>query len=120
LCVIVHFDISFATAIPTQIKTEGGTYTDHNNRDFVKTPIPGLATLSLDLLAQDVLEGDGVGGEFRDTLAQLLDSHLVLVEEEAELGLVVDVGLLFDVERSGVAGVELLGDRVLRVVELLK
>jgi hypothetical protein len=42
LCVIVHFDISFATAIPTQIKTEGGTDTDHNNRDFVKTPIPGL------------------------------------------------------------------------------
>ena len=80
----------------------------------------GLYNLCLDLLAQDVLEGDGVGGEFRDTLAELLDGHLVLVEVEAEVGLVVDVGLLLDVERAGVLGDELLGDVVLRVVELLK
>jgi hypothetical protein len=67
----------------------------------------------LDLLAQDVLEGDCVSGEFRDTLAELLDGHLVLVEEEAELGLVVDVALLLNVELAGVLGDELLGDFVL-------
>jgi hypothetical protein len=67
----------------------------------------------LDLLAQDILEGDCVSGEFRDTLAELLDGHLVLVEEEAELGLVVDVALLLNVELAGVLGDELLGDFVL-------
>jgi hypothetical protein len=76
--------------------------------------------LSLDLLAEDVLEGDSVSSEFRDTLAELLDGHLVLVEVEAELGLVVDVALLLEVERVGAVGVELLGDGVLRVVKLLE
>lgn len=67
----------------------------------------------MDLLAEDVLKGDGVSGEFRDTLAELLDGHLVLVEVEAEIGLVVDVGLLLDVELAGILGDELLGDVVL-------
>jgi hypothetical protein len=77
-------------------------------------------TLSLDLLAEDVLEGDGVSSEFRDTLAELLDGHLVLVEVEAELGLVVDVRLLLEVQLASVLCDELLGDLVLRVVELLE
>ena len=74
----------------------------------------------LDLLLEDVLEGDGVGGELGDTLAQLLDGHLLLVEVEAEDGLVVDVGLPLDVEAVGVRGIELLGDGLLRVVEVLE
>lgn len=80
----------------------------------------GCPGLCLDLLAQDVLERDGISSEFRDALAELLDSHLVLVEEEAELGLVVDVALLLDIERAGVLGDELLGDFVGGVVELLE
>jgi hypothetical protein len=71
------------------------------------------SNLCLDLLAENVLEGDGVGGEFRDTLAELLGGHLVLVEVEAELGLVVDVALLLEVEFAGILGDELLGDVVL-------
>lgn len=67
----------------------------------------------LDLLAQDVLEGNGISGELGDTLTELLDGHLVLVEVEAELGLVVDVALLLNVELAGVLGDELPGDVVL-------
>lgn len=74
----------------------------------------------LNLLAEDVLEGDGISGELGDTLAELLGGHLVLVEVEAEGSLVVDVALLLNVERVGVGGIELLGDGVGGVVELLK
>lgn len=76
--------------------------------------------LCLNLLAEDVLEGDGVSSEFRNALAELLDGHLVLVEVEAEGSLVVDVALLLNVERVGVGGVELLGNGLGRVVELLE
>jgi hypothetical protein len=85
-----------------------------------QTADTGIFILSLNLLAEDVLEGNGISREFRDALAELLDGHLVLVEVESELGLVVDVGLLLEVEVGGVAGVEFLGNRVLRVVELLE
>ena len=74
----------------------------------------------LDLLAEDVLEGNGISSEFRDTLAELLGGHLVLVEVEAEGSLVVDVALLLDVERAGVGSIELLRDGVGGVVELLE
>lgn len=50
-----------------------------------------------ELLLEDVLEGHSIGGELADTFAELLDGHLVLVEVEAEVGLVVDVGLLLEV-----------------------
>jgi len=53
------------------------------------------------LLAQDILQGDGISGELADTLAQLLHRHGVLVEVESEVGLVIDVGLLLDVEALG-------------------
>jgi hypothetical protein len=76
--------------------------------------------LCLNLLAEDVLERHRVGGELGNALAQLLDGHLVLVEEEAELGLVVNVRLLLKVERAGLGRIQLLGDIVLRVVELLE
>ena len=67
-------------------------------------------TLCLDLLAQDVLESDGVSSKLGDALTELLDGHLVLVEVEAELSLVVDVGLLLKVELASILGDELLGD----------
>jgi hypothetical protein len=62
----------------------------------------------------------GIGSKLADTLAQLLDSHLVLVEVEAEESLVVDVRLLLEVQRSGLGGVELLGDGLGGVDKLLE
>lgn len=76
--------------------------------------------LCLDLLLDDVLEGNGISGELGDTLTELLDGHLLLVEVEAEEGLVADVGLLLKVEAGGSGGVELLGDGGVGVEELLK
>ena len=61
-----------------------------------------MTNLCLNLLAQNVLQRHSVSSEFGDTLAQLLDSHLLLVEVKAEVGLAVDIRLLLDVERLGV------------------
>lgn len=74
----------------------------------------------LKLRPDDVLQGDSVGGELADALAQLLDGHLVLVEVKAEGRLVVDVRLLLNVKSRSGRSVELLGNRLCRVVELLK
>jgi hypothetical protein len=74
----------------------------------------------LDLLAEDVLEGDGVGSELADTLRELVDGHGVLVEVEAEEGLVLEVALLLDLELGDVLSLELLGNLVGAVVELLE
>lgn len=76
--------------------------------------------LRLDLLLDNVLEGDGVGGKLGDTLTQLLDGHLVLVEVEAEEGLIADVALLLEVEARRGGGVELLGDGLLGLEELVQ
>jgi len=76
--------------------------------------------LLLKLGLDDVLERDSVGGELADTLAELLDGHLVLVEVKAEAGLVVDVALLLDVKSAGAGSIELLGDRVAGVEEVLE
>lgn len=85
---------------------------------FIKS---NLSThLSGDLLLEDILKGDSVGSKLADTLAQLLDGHLLLVEVEAEQRLVANVRLLGDVEGRGVGGVELLGHAVVGVEELLK
>ena len=88
----------------------------------IKSPSPSLhePILRGELLLDDVLKGDGISGELADTLTQLLDGHLLLVEVEAEERLVADVRLLLDVERRGGGGVELLGDGVVRVDELLQ
>jgi hypothetical protein len=69
---------------------------------YHESSTPYGAGLCLDLLTQDVLERDSVGGEFRDTLAELLDGQLVLVEVKAEVGLVVDVALLLNIELGDV------------------
>jgi hypothetical protein len=74
----------------------------------------------LDLLAEDVLEGDGVGSELADALGELVDGHGVLVEVEAEEGLVLEVALLLDVELGDVLSLELLRNLVGAVVKLLE
>ena len=73
-----------------------------------------------ELLLEGVLKSHGVGSELRDTLAQLLSSHGVFVEVEAECGLVVDVGLLVKIEVGGLTGVELFGNRVGGVDEVFE
>lgn len=73
-----------------------------------------------ELLFDDLLEGDSISSELADTFPELLDRHLVLVEVEAECGLVVDVGLLLQVERGSGGSVELLGYCRAGVVELLE
>lgn len=78
------------------------------------------AYLRRQLLLENVLEGDGIGCKLADTLAQLLDGHLVLVEVESEEGLVVDVRLLLEVEGRGAGRVQLLGDGLVGVEELLE
>jgi hypothetical protein len=73
-----------------------------------------------ELLLEDVLEGHSIGGELADTFTELLDGHLVLVEVEAEVGLVVDVGLLLEVKGRGGASIQLLGDSLAGVEEVLE
>jgi hypothetical protein len=115
----LHFDILIHYSYKVHLHQDKlCTHANHNIHDFVQCT--NKSTLCLNLLAQNVLEGDGISREFGDALAELLDGHLVLVEEKAEFGLVVDVGLLLDVEVGGIGGIELLGDVVLRVVELLE
>lgn len=72
----------------------------------------------LELLAQNILERHGVGGELGDTLAQLLHRHLLLIEVEAEVRLVVQVGTLRNVLGRRRTRVELLRHRRVRVVQL--
>lgn len=76
--------------------------------------------LSLNLGLDDILQRDSISSELADTLTELLNSHLVLVEVEAEGGLVVDVGLLLNIESGSTLGVELLGDGLGGVHELLE
>lgn len=75
---------------------------------------------SLNLLAEDGLEGLGISGELGDTLAEFLDAHLVLVEVEAEAGFVGEIFALGDVEGLGLFGEEFLGDGVGGVSELFE
>jgi hypothetical protein len=79
-----------------------------------------ILPLCLDLLLEDLLQGHGIRRELGDTLAQLLHSHSLLVEVEAEQSLVVNVALLRDVKAGGTGGIKLLGDSGGRVVEVLE
>lgn len=76
--------------------------------------------LVLELGLEDTLQGLGISSELADTLAQLLDGHLVLVEVEAERRFVIDVGLLLDVEVLSVLGLELPWHGLGGVLELLE
>ncbi|KUI73533.1 hypothetical protein VM1G_11889 [Cytospora mali] len=90
---------------------------ESNERQLCTDPITShLCKLAL----EDVLEGDGVSSELADTLTQLLDGHLVLVEVEAEERLVVDVRLLLEAEGGSSGGVKLLGDGGVGVEEVLE
>jgi hypothetical protein len=74
----------------------------------------------LQLLLEDALECDGISSELGDTLPELLNSHLLLVEVEAERGLIVDVCTLGDVQAGGRGSIQLLGHLVGGVVEILE
>lgn len=69
---------------------------------------------------EQLLQGHSVGGELGDTLAELLNSHGLLVEVEAERSLVVEVLALGDVQVRGTGGVKLLGNGLLGVVQILE
>ena len=90
----------------------------------MQIPVPNTSSQTnlslLELLLEDVLEGDSVSSELADTLAELVNGHGVLVEVEAEESLVVEVLLLLNVELGGSGSVELLGNCVLAVVQLLE
>ena len=73
-----------------------------------------------DLLLQDPLECHGISSELRDTFPQLLHGHDLLVEIEAEIGLVVEIGFLGNVECLCVRSDQLLGNLFLRVIEVFK
>ena len=80
-----------------------------------------LVNLSLlNLLLQDTLQRDCVGGKLADALTKLVGCHGVLVEVEAEEGFVVDIRDLLDVKTGGCTGVEFLGYVVLAVVEVFE
>lgn len=74
----------------------------------------------LQLLLEKVGESDGVSSKLADTLTELLDGHLVLVEVESEEGLILDVCLLGSVRSGGLLGVELGGNSVIGVHEVLE
>ena len=72
------------------------------------------------MLPEDALERDGIGGKPGDTLAQLLNSHGLLVEVEAEESLVINVRFLLDIQRSGVLSIKLLRDIGGRIVKFFE
>lgn len=85
------------------------SYSTTRNRNF----------LSLELLDQRVLQSSTVLGETSDTLVELVKGHDIIEKFPSELGLVVKVGSLGDGLASG-RSVELLGEVVLRLVELIE
>lgn len=76
--------------------------------------------LSLDLLLQQVLQRHRIRRKLRDTLAQLLRRHGILVQQEPEQRLVVEVRHLGDVQLGRVLAGQLLGHRRRRVVHFLQ
>lgn len=75
---------------------------------------------ALDLLAENVLQSDGISSEFRDAFPEFLNSHCFFVKIESEQRFVLNVRLLWDVESCGIFGVQLLRDFVLRIEKILK
>ena len=70
----------------------------------------------LELLLKDPLQSHRIRSEFRNTLPQFLNSHGLLIEIKAELGLIVEVRFLLDAQARCVLGVKLLRNGILRVV----
>lgn len=95
---------------------EDRQFTNHNLNRGEKKRI----NLSLDLGLEELLQGNSISSELGDTLTQLLNSHSLLVEVEAEMNLVVEVLALRDVKRSSAGSVKLLGHSSSRVVQVLQ
>jgi hypothetical protein len=74
----------------------------------------------LNLCLKDILKSHSISSKLADTLPQLLNCHLVLVEVEAEIGFVVDVCLFLEVKGTGFRSVELLGNGVAGAHELFE
>lgn len=83
-------------------------------------PSSPLHLCLLDLLLEDILERNGIGGELGNALAEFLDRHGFLVEVETEQRFVFDVGFLLQVEGRGVFRVEFLLHFVGGVVEFFE
>lgn len=79
-----------------------------------------ISLRALNLLAENVLQGDGISCEFRDAFPEFLHSHGLFVEIESEKRLVFNVRLLGDVESRGIFGVQLLRNFVLRIEKILE
>lgn len=76
--------------------------------------------LALDLLPENIFQGDCVGSELRDPFPQFLHSHGLFVEVEAEQRFVIDVGFFWNVELLRVTGNQFLREVVRRVVQLFE
>lgn len=75
---------------------------------------------ALNLLLKYSLESNGIRCELRDTLPELEHGHFLLVEVESECRLIVKVRFLRNVEALGIFSLQLLGDLLGRVVEVLE
>ena len=75
---------------------------------------------ALDLLLENSFESDRIGCELRDTFPELEHGHFLLVEVESECRLIVKVRLLRNVQALRIFSLQLLGDLLGRVVEVLE
>jgi hypothetical protein len=94
------------------------TFFSHSSLSIL--PPTSRKDLCLNLRLKDILESHSISSKLADTLPQLLNCHLVLVEVEAEIGFVIDVCLLLEVEGAGCRSVELLGNGVAGAHELFE
>lgn len=88
--------------------------------DLFSRKVRALKLSLLDLLPEDALQSNCISSKLANAFSELLNSHLFLVEIEAESRLVVDVGPLGDVQVGGSRGIEFLLNLVGRVVQVLK
>ena len=81
---------------------------------------PNRKHLSTELLPEHLLAGISVLGETSDTLVELVESHGVVEQGPSERSLVVDKGDLLHLVLGSRSSIELLGDLLAGVLELLK
>jgi hypothetical protein len=78
------------------------------------------ADLQPHLLPQSRLEGIGILGELLDSLSKLLSGHLIFCKITSEGRLVIEIRLRGDVQRGSILRLELPGDGLLRLGELIE
>lgn len=117
----------FSAYVLAHNPSKWNTSTSLQNRTVIQPPVPAVEIhrarrLSLrELLLENVLERNTVFRELLDTFVKLVEGHRVLEECPAELRLVVDEGdLLQGLALGGSLSVELLGDLLCRLLELLE